>query len=400
MVRKYTGVEERGETSIQITFQYQSVRCRETVHLKPTPANLRRASHHRAKVLHEIDLGTFDYAQVFPDSPNLHKFVNVVRDISVEEQLRAWLDAKLPQIKASTRRGYKKIVFNQLIPAFGDISIFALKTANVRDWLVKDCPDMSNKRIRNVISPLRCALELAYTDEILEKNVLNKWYYARAETAAQVDKRDQALDPFDTEERDAILAAASPQARNFILFAFWTGMRTSEMVALQWSDIDFKKGFIRVNKALTQDADEAEPPKTKAGYRRIKMFNAARRALLAQKAHTFLADEYVFHNPKTGEPWVGDAAIRKTMWTPILRKAGVRYRRPYQTRHTFASMMITAGEKIGWISRTLGHKKISVTLDIYARWLDEEDALAGNAAEAMFGDAGSTPKWGIELPKK
>lgn len=54
--------------------------------------------------------------------------------------------------------------------------------------------------------------------------------------------------------------------------------------------------------------------------------NTGMEALKAQKAHTFLADVEVFQNPRTLERWAGDGPIRKTMWVPAMKKAGVRYR--------------------------------------------------------------------------
>ncbi|WP_250645277.1 tyrosine-type recombinase/integrase [Burkholderia oklahomensis] len=46
-------------------------------------------------------------------------------------------------------------------------------------------------------------------------------------------------------------------------FAFWTGLRTSELVALNWTDIDWKRCVIVVKRALTQTAKEAEDTKTR-----------------------------------------------------------------------------------------------------------------------------------------
>ena len=395
MGRKYTGVSARSEATIEITFTYQNSRCRETVNLKPTPANLKRASNHRASILHEIDTGVFDYAAVFPDSPSLHKFANLILDTTIEQVLRHWLSVKNPQLQASTKDGYKKIVFNQLMPQFGHLSVHEFRAHHMRDWIVS-CTGMGNKRIINVVSPMRCALQLAVKDEVIDKNHLHLFEYKRAETYAQVKAKALKLDPFVPDDMNLIIDTATGQERNLFQTAFWSGMRTSELCALLWSDIDFKNGTISVDKGLTQAADEAEPPKTVAGERLIKMLPQARRALLAQKEYTFLQDKEVFHDSLHGKPWVGDQPIRKR-WTAILRKAGVRYRRPYQTRHTYASMMLTSGEQLGWFSKQLGHKNANVTTSIYAKWIETIDSDSGNLIDEKFGDAGSISKRGTEL---
>jgi|GEM_PF-4414477 len=64
----------------------------------------------------------------------------------------------------------------------------------------------------------------------------------------------------------------------------------------------------------------------------------------------FMISKRVFHNPRTSEPWETDHQIRRTAWIHTLKKAGVRYRNPYQTRHTYASMMLSGGENIMWVA--------------------------------------------------
>jgi len=397
MVRKYEGVESRYSTTIEVTFQYQGKRCREPIKLKPTPSNLKKVSNHRAAILHEIAIGTFDYATVFPESKNLHKFADIIKDITIEETLKKWFKVKSPQCHASTVDGYRKIVFNQLIPEFGHISIYDFRAYHMRDWIISRTK-MSNKRIRNVVSPMRCALALAVGDEIIDKNPLHLFIYARAETHAQIKAKAKKLDPFNLEEMNLIFQSAKGQERNLFKAAFWTGMRTSELCALLWEDIDFINGTINVDKGLTMAADEAEPPKTVAGERFIRMLPQARIALMAQKEHTFLEGNEVFHDSLYGKPWAGDQPIR-LRWKAILKKAGLRYRRPYQTRHTYASMMLTSGELLGWFSRQLGHKNINVTTTIYAQWIETEGHDGGSLIDAKFGDGGSIPKVGTE-PKK
>jgi integrase len=98
----------------------------------------------------------------------------------------------------------------------------------------------------------------------------------------------------------------------------------------------------------------AEISKTAAGRRAVKLLGPALAALKAQKGHTFSAGDEVFQNPRTLKRWAGDGPIRKTMWGHAVKKAGVRYRRPYQTRHTYASMMLSASEHPMWVAQQIG----------------------------------------------
>ena len=76
------------------------------------------------------------------------------------------------------------------------------------------------------------------------------------------------------------------------------------------------------------------------------------------------------------------------MWIPALRKAGVRYRKPYQTRHTYASMMLMAGENPMWVAKQMGHTDWSLTAKRYARWIQSDMPDAGNKAVERWSQLG------------
>jgi integrase len=113
-------------------------------------------------------------------------------------------------------------------------------------------------------------------------------------------------------------------------------------------------------------------------------------ALKAQKTHTLLKGVEVFQNPRSGERWTGDQAIRKTLWSPALKRAGIRYRNPYQTRHTYASMMLMAGEHVMWVAKQMGHTDWAFTARTYSRWIPDDAPEAGNKAVALWSHSGHT----------
>ncbi|MBN6740112.1 DUF3596 domain-containing protein [Acidithiobacillus sp. MC6.1] len=375
-----TGVREASESSIEVTFTYRGKRCRERLRLKPTPANLKRAIRFREAVLQAIATGTFDYRVSFPESKNAAQFADRKGDtLSVADFLDAWLKRQRSLLKSSTWNDYYKTIVNHLIPAFGDNILSDLKRSTIREW----CATLtaSNKRIANLLSPLRVALQEAVDDEFIEANPLYGWSYKRREPVVPSDD----IDPFTPAEQAAILDTLEGQARNLLQFAFWSGLRTSEMVALEWGDVDWIKGHTLISRAQTQAADEPEAPKTRAGRRELKLLPPALEAISAQKPYSFLHPSgRVFLNPRTGEPWIGDQAIRRTLWTHALKRAGVRYRRPYQTRHTYASMMLSAGESPMWVAHQMGHADWTMIARVYGRWIPDAAPDAGQKAVAAF----------------
>lgn len=360
------GVRARGK-SITIDFYYRGQRCREGLKLPPTKANLNFAINKRAAVLHEIAIGTFNYAEHFPKSRRALTLGNHSNK-TVSAALDEFLIASRRSCEASTIRDYRSAVEFHLKPAFGDFLIRELTATQIKTWIGGLL--ISSKRINNVLVPLRAVLKDAFLDGILERDVGGR--------IRNLSHRTDEPEPFTPSEMKAILAKCEPQARNFFQFAFWTGLRTSELIALQWCDIDWERCVVRVRRASVRKI--LKSPKTESGEREVKLLAPALEGLRDQKAFTLLAGAAIFHNPKTNRPWETDGQIRRTAWIPVLKAAEVRYRNPYQTRHTYASMMLSAGENPMWVAKQMGHKDWGMIRKRYGRWIPDIDPTAGTRA--------------------
>ena len=229
-------------------------------------------------------------------------------------------------------------------------------------------------------------LHQAYVDEIIPKN-----------PALAVRRLLQGItdvDPFTVEEREAIIAGFhryAPHYVNYVICGFWTGWRPNEACALKWARVDFQQGkiLIREGRVLGQTGI----PKAAGSLRDIDMLPPVREALTAQKAHSWLLGGYVFLDGKQ-QP-VNQELFRMKAWEPVLKRLGVRYRPPYQMRHTFATLAISVGENINWVARMLGHQSPVVTLEKYNRYvpnLTREDGKALLAATEMAKRSGPPEK--------
>ncbi len=186
---------------------------------------------------------------------------------------------------------------------------------------------------------------------------------------------DYEVDPFDKEEIKAILNAADGQIKNLFQFAFFTGLRTSELIALEWDDIDWLQGQVHVRQAYVRR--RIKSTKTKAGKRKVLLWPPALEALKLQKTYTFLEGKRVFHYPLRSVPWETPTQIRDRAWRYVLRRAGVRYRNPYQTRHTYASMMLSNGENIMWLAKQMGHVTVEMIIKTYGKWIPDNSVHTG-----------------------
>lgn len=355
MTRKGDGVEVRAK-SIRMFFVLDGVQQRHTLMLNgepmaPTPANIKYARRLAVEIRDKIKHGTFSLAEYFPASGD-------PSPLSVAMQLATWLAAQ--DVEASTLAGYKSAI-KFWKAAIGDTRLRALKLSDILTAMAAR-PKMSGKTKNNYMSVLRGALDLAVADNLLTSNPAVK--------VERYSHQKPPPDPFTAEERDEIVresyARHPRQVANLIAFWMWAGPRTSEVFALQWSKVGLAASEVLIDEANVRGVKKG----TKTNKARtVKLNSRALEAIKAQREHTALTGAEVFHDPRYNAPWVDERAFRRSYWTPLLRALGIRYRRPYNMRHTYATTMLMAGMAPAFCARQLGHS-VEVFLKTYARWID------------------------------
>ena len=367
---------------LQIAFTFNGKNHRELLKLEPTKANIRAAAGLRAEIVRRIDLGTFVYHDYFPKSRVAKKLANPASKVTVAEMLDDYIGGceralANGSLSLSTLDGYRKAVRHHLKPGLGDIALADLDAPRIREF-VKGM-SLSAKSIMNTLIPLRQMLEDALNDDLIAVNPMDKVALRRLVTRV-AKKTTYTVDPFTPDEVRAIVSAATGQAQNFIRFAFATGLRTSELIALRWEDVDIAGKAIRVAVALVEQVEKG--PKTKAGRRTVELAAEAVQALEAQRAWTLLMGGRVFYNPKTGRPLLDDQAVRKCIWLPAIKASGVRYRNPYQTRHTFASTHLSQGANPWWVAQQMGHETVEMLWKHYGRWIPQANERPARLRDA------------------
>jgi len=214
----------------------------------------------RQAILHEIKMGTFDYAKYFPHSKKAKELRKTCPDhYTIGEGLKDWLQRGQVKWQRSTIRDYNSAVFHHLIPEFGNLPISELTAIRVKKWLA-DLP-CSNKRKNNILTPLRQLYEDLYLDEIIDRNPLAR--------VKNLPVKTREPEPFSSEEVFQILDQLEGQEKNLIQFAFWSGLRTSELIALRWQDVDLEHNRIHVRHANVRG--HLKGTKTSSGSREITL---------------------------------------------------------------------------------------------------------------------------------
>ncbi len=157
-------------------------------------------------------------------------------------------------------------------------------------------------------------------------------------------------------------------------------MRTGAIDVLKWKYVDFERREILVRETLI--AGETEYTKTDGSQREIPMFGPVYDALKEQHAATGRLSKYVFCN-REGNP-LDHNNVTKRVWYPLLRALNLKQRRPYQTRHTAATLFLASGENPEWVARTLGHSTTEMLFKVYSRYVPNLTRQDGSAFERLI----------------
>jgi integrase len=378
MARTGSGVEVR-KNSIRVQFVFEGKTHRHTLTvegapLPPTPANIKYAARLVIEIREKIKHDVFLLQEYFPDAAQTRSAAIVA------EQLDNWISTQ--RLTDSSFDSYMSAIrFWKNAPCtkdsearLGDMPLRSLKLSHILTATASR-PDLTGKTLNNYVSVLSPALQLAVEDGVLDANP--------AEKVQKFQHQKARPDPFTHEEVKRITAhmrARYPApVANMVEFWFFTGLRTSELVGLRWSNVDLASGVILITQGIVR-RKEKDSTKTSVA-RKVRLDSRALAAITRQREHTHLTGEHVFLRPQqreAGRPgpaavraeWYDERAFTEGYWKPTLKHLKIRYRRPYCMRHTRATMMLMAGLKPAYCAKQLGHSKM-VFLEIYADWIDD-----------------------------
>lgn len=352
-----TGVEVR-ETSIRLKFVFDGTQHKPTLRLNgrpmsPTPANIKYAHRLAVEIKDKIRHGTFSMAEYFPANGNQAGV------LSVADQLKTWLEVQ--KIEPSTRAAYASAV-RFWTETLGDTPLRSLKHSDILKAMATR-PLLTGKTVNNYVDVLRQGVQLAVLDKVLVENPVSG--------IERASHQKPPVDPFTRDEVERILSYMGKhypeQIHNYTEFKFFTGLRTSESFGLQWQKVDLASAYVQISEA---NVAGVQKKRTKTSYSRdVRLNSRALAAITRQRKFTQVAGLHVFEDPRYGTPWGDERAYRRSYWTPALKALGIRYRVPYTTRHTYATMMLMAGMRPAFCAKQLGHSR-EVFDQNYALWID------------------------------
>ena len=238
-----------------------------------------------------------------------------------------------------------------------------ITSADIQKWVATMQKRLAPSTIKRVVLCWSRACEQAIEKGAIKKNPFRG--VKRPKIASS------KIDPFTKEEIETMLSNATGRLRSYLAFAFYTGARCCEILALKWDDIDLDSMTISISKSLV---DGLVKNQTKTGEdRTVPIFEPLLPYIegLARQGDS----DWVFS--ERGDHLFGSTSLfGSSKWRKFLADCEVPYRSARHTRHTFATHMVERAARgeipIKWVSQILGHANLDMTIKVYARFIKNE----------------------------
>jgi integrase len=276
-------------------------------------------------------------------------------------------------IKHGTKIFYNYMLKDHILTHFRHYRLDEINPSDIRVWQTKLLETLEASTVKNIKNLMGKILEYAKMDELITKNA------ARLVKPPRIEEKEE-IDPFTMEEALHLIDNSNKWFASFLTVAFFTGMRTGELMALKWDDIDFNSEKIIVRQTMSHGSIGS----TKSGKsRKIDMLSPVLQALKDKFRENGLSSEFIFTSRK-GTPYTFSSALYTTFWKPLLKRCGMAHKVMYNTRHTFASLMLLNGEDVLWVSKMLGHSNVSTTMRYYIKFIEEKGTKRATFLDKSF----------------
>ncbi len=300
------------------------------------------------------------------------------------EIVKIWWDSYKNTVKPNTRQSMKGIVKLHLLTVFGDYKLNRINTPLIQTQVNK-WANLANKGVEGAFANYHLLhnlnsriLQYGVAMQVIQSNPARDVLVPRKQA-----KQKEKLKYLDNDQLKTFLVYLDTldQSEYQTLFdvtlyktLLATGCRISELLALEWSDIDFENSLIKINKTLNR-YQETNTPKSKTSVRDIDIDKAT---LLMLKQYKNRQQIEAWQLGKT-ETVVFSVFVTKYAYACNLRKrlnkhfenAGVTNVSFHGFRHTHASMMMNAGLPYKELQHRLGHSTLAMTMDTYSHLSNE-----------------------------
>ena len=279
------------------------------------------------------------------------------------------------------------------MPHFENIYLKDLTTLDVQEWVNglygksgSTNKDRNPKTVKNIFMNLKAACNKAVQADIISKNPCN---------GVELKKCDsKKVDPYTKEEVDELMKAMKGDEIEFpIHLDLILGLRRGELLALKWSDIDYEKKQVHIQRNIVLDENRKiveKTPKSKSSNRYLSLSDSqclmlkleqAKQKERAKKNSNYKDNDLVvckadgsYYNPD----------VFSSKFNRLLKKNGLRHIRLHDIRHTNCTLLLLNGVNMKTMQGRLGHSDYSVTANTYSHVTAEADRAASELADSFI----------------
>jgi len=325
-------------------------------------------------ILHSLEHGTYADA----------------RGRTLGDYLDQWLaEVARPRVREWTYSGYEVHIRRHIKPTLGRIPLDRLTPQHVQSLLNKKLHEgLKPKTVRYMRGTLRTALNEAVRWGLVARNV------AALVEGPRVER--YRIQPFTPDEARTLLAAVrGDRLEALYSVALTMGLRQGEALGLQWKDVDFDSGDIRITRQLQRihGSPQLVEPKTERSRRTLAMppmialaLNDHRERQEKERAMAgarWKPYDLVFTTP-IGTPLDGTAVTKA--FHQLLEHAGLPQRRFHDLRHSCATLLLVQGVSPRVVMDLLGHSQIALTMNTYSHVIPDLRRDAARRMEDLLGE--------------
>lgn len=343
--------------------------------------------------------------------------INLHDSMSLNELAKVWLSFKSGTISISTWKGYASDLQAHILPRFGQRKARSLNAVEIQYWMNSLARKNSSRTVNRIRGTFRNMMSFAFEQGLVRINVMKG-------VKSVKNNSDPIRIPSKEDVQRLLTIARAGSYYNFtnddfghylreevfliVTLAVRTGMRVSEVLALQWKYFDCQKDTVLVAYSLARSG-QLVPPKT-AKSRRLILLDEGTANLLCnwKSAQTQYMSKYagIVGNPQglvfttqVGTPMRYDN-FRFRYWDSLTKAAGLPHLHFHSLRHFTATTLLAAGIPSKAVSELLGHSTTRTTIEVYQSVLTETKHEIVSVIESLIDEKESPVSVGAHTREK
>lgn len=383
----------RGSKKLYVKFYYFDKPIEKSTGFDDTPENRVKTREWLDRQLEKIDDGSFKFAEAFPGAKDKEKaffaeqegwaYSPEPRSILFGDFVEKWKEEIWSNFDSEIKKqDFDQVIQDWLFPYFARKTFFQITAYDIKKFLgtlkwrsgKNKGKRLSKSRVKNIFIPMR-----AIWNDALEENhwdLPDPFRFVAKHMPKESKKHPEV---FRFEDWHRILESIDPFFRPIAEIMVMTGMIGSEIAGLRKKDI--QEGHILIRNSIVRKVEKQEL-KTEYRKRKLPITNSLRERLDLVLARA--KGEYVF-TTKSGRTF-GVDSFRKNPWTTALKRAGIDYRVPYSTRHTFAAWALTIGMDPNKLVKRMGHGSKKMVYEVYGNYVEGLETDADKILEYFGND--------------